>query len=827
MSDQEKSGLGFPPIAGIVLIITVIGAIWLQKPPLKGSRPTDYGAAINTLENAEDVRTRPWQDPFDVVHQHEHDDINARNKFHSHNSLATQITKEIKSRIAKENENKNNNSPIINVLGVMVGGGPYFENVENRRRRRYAVLSALEVSGYSPEDAQHIGYFETESINSNNKANISVLPDRIPYEWFKHVDSSDNPENDVNKPQLLLLWLDEDFFGSKPLGKINELLNKLNLTYSCYADKLAKVGFTVLGPSSSTTLRSMAKELRAEELRENDISKWKNLNNIKIQILSPVAIADDQLILRNLYNEEESIKVELIKELFENNISEGCFLRTIKSDFSLAECIKGELELRGVKPGDDHIVLISEWDTFYGRAIPLSFTKSFSLNGECDDYTVHKYSYLRGIDGQAPESISNDSILIEINNNKNINLKESEKDKNNISKNPPVGNSQFDYLQRLGRRIHNLNKMLIKRSKDKGIEKRIKAIGVLGSDDYDKLLILQALRKKFPDVIFFTTDLDARLSHSDELKWTRNLVVASNFDLQLHPAIQKHIPPFRDNYQTSVFFSALLALNSDPNKLKETKQSDIYKLIQPQIFEIGRHGPFKLRTINNNGKMKKVIESKDILKDLLGESFSPEKIPNSIHVVSQDIKIDENKLFTTFFRILFVAIFLFVIILTITKKKDFRLVFIISFLFTISIYTINKYNNNIIHLVNNILLIEPFSLTGGVSIWPAELIRIVAILCALYFLYRSWNDLNDSIGELKVEYFCEELPQREYKFILGILIFIIMLIPLKQVCIFALIVKKRQWLLFRLCSILRCRNLIPHKRISLNLFQRDMHFLLL
>jgi len=91
--------------------------------------------------------------------------------------------------------------------------------------------------------------------------------------------------------------------------------------------------------------------------------------------------------------------------------------------------------------------------------------------------------------------------------------------------------------------------------------KSLKAIGILGTDVYDKLLLLQALRKKFPGIIFFTTDLDARLLHPEEIKWTRNLVIASGFGLQLHPKIQKGIPPFRDTYQTTIFYSVLKAVN--------------------------------------------------------------------------------------------------------------------------------------------------------------------------------------------------------------------------------------------------------------------------
>ena len=90
----------------------------------------------------------------------------------------------------------------------------------------------------------------------------------------------------------------------------------------------------------------------------------------------------------------------------------------------------------------------------------------------------------------------------------------------------------------------------------------IKAIGVLGSDVYDKLLVMHALKAYFPDTQFFTTDLDSRLYHEREMDATRNLLVASDFGLELNPNIkgETKIPPFRDNLQTATFVSTLMAV---------------------------------------------------------------------------------------------------------------------------------------------------------------------------------------------------------------------------------------------------------------------------
>ena len=68
------------------------------------------------------------------------------------------------------------------------------------------------------------------------------------------------------------------------------------------------------------------------------------------------------------------------------------------------------------------------------------------------------------------------------------------------------GRSQYDYLRRLGEHLIALDS----RKRQAGSH-GVTAIGVLGSDTYDKLLVLDALREHFPRAVFFTADLDARL----------------------------------------------------------------------------------------------------------------------------------------------------------------------------------------------------------------------------------------------------------------------------------------------------------------------------
>ncbi|HEV7800151.1 MAG TPA: hypothetical protein VGP15_03660, partial [Burkholderiales bacterium] len=267
-----------------------------------------------------------------------------------------------------------------------------------------------------------------------------------------------------------------------------------------------------------------------------------------------------------------------------------CVLRTIVTDDKLAESIVLELEKRGVRlrpqcartDGNctrDRVALISEWDTFYGRSLPDAIGRILCPNTprQCD--TIVRRSYLQGIDGTVPGESSAQPTA---------GGSASKTDQKDVTKETARGERadgrhQFDYLRRLTDDVRQQNAG--------GGKGRITAIGILGSDVYDKLLVLQALRNEFPQAQYFTTDVDARLLHPQEFKWARNLVVASGFGLQLRKELQGDIPPFRDTYQTSLFFSTLLALAADTSM---PDQKQVESRMTPRIFETGRRHAYPL-----------------------------------------------------------------------------------------------------------------------------------------------------------------------------------------------------------------------------------------
>ncbi len=223
------------------------------------------------------------------------------------------------------------------------------------------------------------------------------------------------------------------------------------------------------------------------------------------------------------------------------------------------------------------VVLISNGISLWA-CLPQSFESAFSQEGG-DPEQVRRYTYLRGLDGQMIGAEG-----------------KSEKQAGNSaepvdlfrqllqSRAPTIGygRTQVDYVDRLAAQLLS--------SQTDNPDQCLVAIGVLGTDTSDKLLILRGLRKTFPCVQYFTTELDAALFAPEQYQVTRNLLVASGLDLQLPKEYQGTILPFRDSGQTSVYLATLKAVEF----FGPDEDHDLVHPQSPGIFEIGRSGPMLL-----------------------------------------------------------------------------------------------------------------------------------------------------------------------------------------------------------------------------------------
>jgi hypothetical protein len=647
-SQQSPSNVG---VGAVWILLAAAGTYFVvHTPPLEGNRPPTKEAVVNRQE----IESRLWRDPFAVIAEKlaKSTDLKPENC-----GKKPEIENYCVSPLLPPKKPQNPNDPLKPQLVIVapVSGAPYSQDHESRRRQRYAIVAGLARQGFAPSDAEHLGFFwpralgkphdrMPEVVSSEGKSSDvspARMPEVVPFERFDNKDK---------KLSALLLWFDEDVLSgpqSAPLKGFDEFVCRILRTG--LPESFDGGRAVVLGPGSSTTLKLMVSELDGTPRNDGCLKEQRP----EFYVFGATA-ADTELIPGLAGQDCPDTRDRLSRYFINHGVK---LYRLTATDAALACSMRNELRLRephhlsdlkqhpipaflsfvgGMVPRpvkealgfiDDseqnHFVVISESDTLYGQSLPTIMKNCLGLasgtgTSRCkalDDKFFHRYSYLRGLDGQVANvdepGSGNASKGSDRNQDASDNQDKSSKDR---AKTEPYaktndraeGQGQYDYLRRMGEEIAHFDDRL-RSGVDKDTENRnsngIFAVGVLGSDRYDKLLILQALRPLLPNARFFTTDLDALVLHPTVLPQTRNLLVASSFALQLDEALQGEIPPFRDSYQTAAFFATQVAIRGPVDgcfgQVKGTagavdRQICIWKEPPPLLFEVGRTKLFQI-----------------------------------------------------------------------------------------------------------------------------------------------------------------------------------------------------------------------------------------
>lgn len=596
MDKESKPGAGGLSGNGLIAVLLLAtGALFVREIPLETHRPPASDPGMEQHFSLQDVDARLWQDPFGAV---------ARGRAELRKKSPAKAAEDDAQRSAEALAEAVRRREGVEILAVMLGGGPYSDSIESRRRTRYAVLAGLNVSGYAPMDNEHLGYFIPPPASSP----LSRLQEVVPYEWFEPAADIRPREGDRPRPAVLVVWLQSESFADHPLQRMKDLTRPF---------ESVRVNWRVLGPWGSDGLKAMV-----DETVERDFQVAPS-GLKRISYYSHYATVPDRALLENKAGYDG--KSTLSAFLADKGVT---LVRTIGSDQQLVSSLVGELVRRGLvaqplepnegaeiaggysavcRPEGDsqveapsHVAVVAEWDTLYGRSLRRAFMAKKGEPGFC----VDRFNYVRGLDGQVPSGSGGggDGTAGSGDGGKVVsNDKDAARRKDGTFVERAEGQSQFDYLRRLAVQMHVQDRKVRKSSAD---GRGLRAIGVLGNDVHDKLLVLQALQPEFPNAIFFTTDLDARFLHPREQAWSRNLLVASNFGLSLERRLQGGSPPFRDSYQTSAFFSTRIALDDaqragfsiahDDGGRRSVSQAEIRSswFDRPRIFEIGRTTAF-------------------------------------------------------------------------------------------------------------------------------------------------------------------------------------------------------------------------------------------
>jgi hypothetical protein len=755
-SKSAATGLG----SALVLVLLLTGvAIWQW--PLESLRPAVRPTPVDRIAALQDIPARLWQDPFVATRGSD----KARTQSDADKGAAPlRRPNGVEEIIDEYRKAHGGEAGEIELLAVMVNGGRSADDAENRLRTRYAVVSGILASEYAPDDPENLGL---AVVRIPQPASPSQTSFSLPFEWYscslrgdqekiyrakKAGAPSPQPEPGCRSEgkRLLVLWVNNTALDQT--GR--PLLNLLKLLPGEASD------ITVIGPTNSDTLRRYVEEAqRYPDAVKGETGKHKDK---RLRMLSPSATVADEVLLGGGGAGLGSFfsKVGLN------------FVRTVGTDEKLVASLVAELRLRGLSPpicfGTDWrcdspntVLLIYEADSLYARSLVDKFAQT--MLARCNDVEgvnfekcvnvqndrLQAFTYLRGLDGESGAGSDADGQAKKADGG----AERSESGRGaSAAKERPHGPSQYDYLRRMSRSILDIQASLVsqeeKRSEESAedaktgtrgsaskprlrslMQPRIRAVGVIGSDTFDKLLILQAVKPLLPEATFFTVDLDARFLEADQYAWTRNLVIASNFGLELDPDIQKETAPFRDAYQSGAFLATRLAL-----ACKELEMPP-QLLERPRLYEVGRGEAVDLSSFDSGSGIARtgcpLIDPDD-----------PARAP-SLHRERADrelLRLGPG----AFIRLLVVCLLGFSLFWTFfsTSRDTAAWEDFAWFAFAIAA-GVAAYELFYRVIISNDAE-EPWRFLSGVSIWPADIVLVLTIVYCLWSGFRIRNSIRES-----------------------------------------------------------------------------------
>ncbi len=199
MSDSRVAGPSVPVLPVLLLAAMAAGGFYLYEKPFESTRPPAEELDTSLAAEPDSVRARLWEDPFTAVAEHlkaigasekafEDSDIGQLTYAAREDKPATANSEggdangyELSSLPKQISETLEHNH--VTVLPVMVRHGWYGEDIEQRRRRRYAVLSALGAAGYQSRHSERVSYFFPPESEESPLA-VAASEAFVPYEWF-------------------------------------------------------------------------------------------------------------------------------------------------------------------------------------------------------------------------------------------------------------------------------------------------------------------------------------------------------------------------------------------------------------------------------------------------------------------------------------------------------------------------------------------------------------------------------------------------------------------------------------------------------------------
>jgi hypothetical protein len=413
------------------------------------------------------------------------------------------------------------------VLPIVITGLLDADQREIRLRSRYALQEAMDLDHYRSLNASDLGYFPVPLCTDDDHGVVGTIQKKdqhtnstppkseepytrstdflpVTFELFQRQEDAKSEGDKAKKEEgqkpyqrICVLWMDHRILGpgdSPRYANVTEIAQTVA--------KGAQLS-DIITLSPSEELKSLLEDITTEIPDGSQTGQKVTLHYARSTWLPKKLPKGEQKtanIQRIIPVDEYSLRA-IIGELSLRNAS-------------LANALNGA----ATKP---EVWLFKEQDTLYSAAMDGTFK---DLVGDC--WTVESFDYLRGLDGgMSPESTASSH---QAGTPAQQLLETLGKTVFAPGASTAVGfdQRQVDYLERMADRL------LKHQRENKAYHQRVQAIGIVGSDVYDKLMVLQILKKRFPSALFFTTDLDAIYLHPGLRGVTQNLLIGSSYSLE-------------------------------------------------------------------------------------------------------------------------------------------------------------------------------------------------------------------------------------------------------------------------------------------------------
>jgi len=537
-----------PVAAGLVLCGF---AAWFIAPNYNSFRPHDAQVEAH-LEDASAGEGLLTEDPLELVERA----ARARRADPPHEAQRRQVA-ELAAFQADVGR------PGSRLIVVWTPGGQWSEDSERRVRARHAVAQALTGLRFEVDFCRKLAVVEARGC-----AAPGAPPWLLGYDRFSRPAESQRASELVGQSEaIIVLWLDESRLGSQPLARVDDLLLALLPEPAAGAE----IDVLHLGPSSSgllDTLATCAPSAHKPRIWSPYATKRlaAELNtelHARLELERTIGTDDRiaQLLVGELCERIPALSQRLdARPAADASWLSNPLLRAAACVQTSRAWVQRVLSSAGAGAEPVRVAVVAEQDSAYGRQWLGLLRHARRPAGICSDaIEFEPISYIGVIDG-GPARFERRG-------------ERGNSGTPSIDERYPQGATQIDYLHRIEEQL---------------ARQRFDAVGIFGSDFYDTMLVLQVLRPRFPNVHFFTIDLDARFFHSAHLPYARNLVVASHLGLVEERAGASDEdsglqPSFRDVYEHSLYRAVKGAISgSAPSALA------------PKLFEIASTGPVTL-----------------------------------------------------------------------------------------------------------------------------------------------------------------------------------------------------------------------------------------